>query len=75
MYIIINKTTNTHIEYKGSWPGDMLEALLDVGDDVIVISLYSNTIKVPKCVLNGYQDYWEWVDYNLPVNHLVDRFG
>lgn len=61
MYIIINKTKRTTIYHKGSWPS--LEKELDRGDRIIVISLYSNTIKVPyKLEYNGIVE-WEWDNY------------
>jgi hypothetical protein len=71
MYIIINKTQNTIERYKGNAPN--LDEELDNGDEVIFISLYSNTIKVPyQTTLNGITD-WNWTDYQLPVSTIVDN--
>ena len=47
MYIIINNTTNTKTSVEGNFPSTYLEDRLEQGDDLIVISHYSNTIKVP----------------------------
>lgn len=65
MYIVRNNTKNTTIYYEGGWPNALLENLLEKGNDIIVISLYSNTIKVPNK-----EDYcgiteWDWVDFPL----------
>lgn len=63
MYIIINKTKNLSVNYTGSFPS--LEKDLNNGDKIIVISLYSNTIKVPFATeLNG-EIEWNWTDYNI----------
>lgn len=68
MYIIHNKTKRTSNSYEGSWPQDMLEKMLETGDRVIVISLYSNTIKVPYLEeLNGIRE-WYWENFPL-LNH------
>lgn len=65
MYIIHNKTKRTSHQYEGSWPSELLEKQLEKGDRVIVISLYSNTIKVPyKLEYNGITE-WEWEDFPL----------
>ena len=47
MYIIINKTKGTKNALEGDFPSNYLEERLEEGDDLIVISTYSNTIKVP----------------------------
>lgn len=63
MYIIINKTRQSNTPYEGSWPVEHLEQMLNKGDRVIVISLYSNTVKVPYYVeYNGIKE-WEWENY------------
>lgn len=65
MYIIHNKTKNTTLHHEGSFPSELLEKQLEEGDRIIVISLYSNTIKVPYSVeLNGIAD-WEWENFPL----------
>ena len=58
MYYIINKTTNQTTTHHGDWPN--LNEQLTNGEDIIVISVYSNTIKVPYME----NDCWEWKDYN-----------
>ena len=66
MYIIINKSKKTTIKYEGDWPD--LDEELNAGDKVIVISLYSNTIKVPYYTeLNGIVE-WRWDDYPFDPN-------
>jgi hypothetical protein len=63
MYIVINKTKNTTTEYSGVWPN--LDEVLNQGDKIIVISTYSNTIKVPyKEELNGNVE-WAWESFSL----------
>ena len=63
MYIIINKTKQTYIKYDGSWPD--LTTELERGDRIIVISLYSNTIKVPyRLEYHGIVE-WEWENFPL----------
>lgn len=65
MYIIHNKTKNTSIHHKGSWPDEFLEKQLNQGDKLIVISLYSNTIKIPyELNYHGIKE-WEWDDFPL----------
>ena len=67
MYIVINHTKQTRTVIEGSWPN--LEKELERGDKIIVISLYSNTIKVPYLnELNGINE-WEWVSYDLIKTH------
>jgi hypothetical protein len=68
MYIVINKTLNTTKRYKGNWPDHHLLPLLNDGNDVIVISLYSNTIKVPFSTEQYGEKEWEWTDYPLPID-------
>ena len=38
--------------------------MLDNGDDIIVISTYSNTIKVPVGFGTKYKGQWEWKEYD-----------
>jgi hypothetical protein len=59
MYYIINRTTNQTTTHYGNFPD--VDDLLNGGDDIIIISLYSNTIKVPY---KEYDDNWGWKDYN-----------
>lgn len=66
MYYIINKTTNTHNTIEGNYPMAWIDSLLDKGDDIIVISTYSNTIKIPIGFNEEYGEY-VWKEYNLPA--------
>jgi len=66
MYLIINKTQNKTVKYLGNFP-DMYEEL-ERGDKIIIISLYSNTIKVPFIEDVEYgENIWSWEDYPLPL--------
>jgi hypothetical protein len=66
MYTIINKSKRTTIKCEGDWPD--LDEELNAGDKIIVISLYSNTIKVPYYTeLNGIVE-WRWDDYPFDPN-------
>jgi hypothetical protein len=58
MYYIINRTTNQTTTHFGDWPN--LNEQLTNGEDIIVVSLYSNTIKTPYME----NDCWEWKDYD-----------
>lgn len=65
MYIIINKTKNTKTKHEGNWPEKYLEQMLEAGDKVIVLSTYSNTIKVPYFVeYNGIKEL-KWENYSF----------
>lgn len=64
MYYIINRTKRTTVTHNGDWPLSYLDELLNQGDEVIVISTYSDTVKVP---VKNYEDGYDWVDYNLPT--------
>lgn len=66
MYLIINNTTRHSDLISGDWPADLIEKMLYNNEKFIVVSLYSNTIKVPT---KGETD-WEWEDYNLPSDLL-----
>ena len=65
MYIIHNNTKQTVYHHEGSWPVDELEEQLNKGDKVIVISLYSNKIKVPNKVEYNGKVWWEWDNFPL----------
>lgn len=65
MYIIHDKTENTTAHYEGNWPVEYLEKMLNKEHRIIVVSLYSNTIKVPyKLEYNGIVQ-WEWENFPL----------
>lgn len=63
MYIIINKTRQTCDRHTGNFPN--LDKLLNKGDKIIIISLYSNTIKVPHFVDYNNIPEWDWEDFSL----------
>tara|TARA_R110000868_G_C10717827_1_gene750536 strand:+ start:56 stop:292 length:237 start_codon:yes stop_codon:yes gene_type:complete len=71
MYIIINNTTRERLSHEGNYPGNYIEDLLNKGDDVIVISLYSNTIKIPQLeVINGLNE-WSNKEYSLCMDIIA----
>lgn len=64
MYIILKRNfASEPIFIEGSWPSKELEALLEDGADIIVISTYSNTVKIPRLVDDNGEVDWEWEDY------------
>jgi hypothetical protein len=69
MYIIINKTNNTTSTWEGNYPLHLIENMLEHNEDIIIISSYSNTIKIPNGFedLNGIREYL-WKEYPLPVD-------
>ena len=64
MYIIINKTSSDTTVSYGDFPICYIEDFLNRGDKLIVISLYSNTIKTPYLVdvIDGNNE-WLWDEY------------
>ena len=69
MYIIINKTKKTTIKCEGDWPD--LDEELNAGDKIVVISLYSNTIKVPYRIEHNGIVEWEWDSYPFDPKGLI----
>jgi hypothetical protein len=63
MYTIINKTQGKNFISIGNWPMDVIYSMLNNGDDIIVISSYSNTIKIPVGFGTEYEDEWEFKEY------------
>lgn len=71
MYLIINNTLNTTTIIEGNYPSHLVNALLQLKQDIIIISSYSNTIKVP----NGYIEIdgiieYSWKEYPLPNDFI-----
>ena len=69
MYIIINKTDNAQLNVVGDFPLRITEEMLRSGKSIIVVSTYSNVIKVPfRCGVdeNGNYEY-DWVSYPMPM--------
>lgn len=72
MYIIINKTQNKNVYYEGNFP-DMYEEL-ERGDDIIIVSLYSNTIKIPYISDVEYgENIWEWKEYRMELLDVINN--
>ena len=70
MYIVINKTKRKDFQFTGSWPSSIIEYMLDNGDDIIVISTYSNTIKIPAGFSTKYEGEREWKEYKYSPDML-----
>ncbi len=77
MYTVINKTTKTSTNYKGNFPYRLLVELLENDNDIIVISTYSNTIKIPYLEMdsNNYGETksskdWLFKDYNYSTEYF-----
>ena len=68
MYVIINKTQRKEFRITGSWPSDIVDYMLNNGDDLIVISTYSNTIKIPVGFGTECEDEWEWKEYGYSAD-------
>jgi hypothetical protein len=64
MYLIVNKT-GINIPIVGNFPTDLVNQMLEKGEDIIVVSSYSNTIKVP--FLNENNE-WDWKEYRTNIN-------
>ena len=47
MYTVINRTKKERSQYVGTFPHREAVELLEAGNDIIVVSTYTNTIKVP----------------------------
>ena len=72
MYLIINKTKNTCTKHVGSFPD--VDRLLNEGDKIIIISTYSNTIKVPYFVYSNGETEWEWRDFSFNPD-ILNQYG
>ena len=74
MYIIISKTQNKTTYAHGNFPNVYSE--LDNGNDIIIVSLYSNTIKVPY-IDHEQSEYgdnvWEWKEYKLDLLGIISN--
>ena len=65
MYKILNRTTGKIINVEGDWPDTLITKLLNEDNDIIVISFYSNTIKIPFEIdgVNTNDRDWNWKEY------------
>lgn len=77
MYIIINRTTKEETFIKGGFPYDHIVELLEDDNDVVIISLYSNTIQTPYLDLesNNYNETksghdWSFRDSPIHIETL-----
>lgn len=67
MYFIINRTKDESYTHNGFYPDNFIEELLKQGDDVIIISTYSNTIKIPKLKVENGETELDTKEYNIPM--------
>ena len=67
MYKILNRATGIVTNVEGNWPDTLVTQLLTENNDIIVISLYSNTVKIPfEIVGNTTNDRdWDWKEYRM----------
>jgi hypothetical protein len=70
VYTIVNKTTKVTYTHTGNFPMSFVDSLLNADNDIIVISTYSNTIKVPQLVVENGETRWEWTDYPFNPKNL-----
>ena len=71
MYIVINQTVRKEFRFTdGHWPETVIEYMLDKGDDLIVISTYSNTIKIPGGLSEKFEGEREWKEYRYSPDML-----
>lgn len=63
MYVILNQTKRKQFVITGGWPGDIIDYMLNNDDDLIVISTYSNTIKIPVRTYDS-KIRWDWKEYD-----------
>lgn len=71
MYTIINNTQKKNYTSYGDYPLDLIEYMLNNGDDIIVISSYSNTIKIPVGLSTDIPGEWEWKEYKYDCNMFI----
>lgn len=69
MYKIINNTQRKTFIYFGDYPRK-LDEMIENGDDLIIISTYSNTIKVPTIRPNNdnieySENGWDYDEYQF----------
>jgi hypothetical protein len=75
MYIVINHTTRKTQVAANGWPVKHVSALLDRGDEFIIISLYSNTIKVPTIGAVDAFGEQKWTEYKLPDLMVMMKYA
>ena len=73
MYIIINNTTRKNTNYVGNFPYKEIVEMLENDEDIIIISEYSNTIKVPylDTNTNNYGETKSSYDWAFKEYHFV----
>lgn len=73
MYIILNRTKKTTEKVEGNWPQEYLDRELEAGNDIIVISTYSDTIKVPTEKEEYGERIFVWRDFNIDIAKYMMR--
>lgn len=78
MYLIINNTTRHTETIEGSWPSEYLGSLMKQGQDILVISMYSRTIKVLELHECQYgidkPSAYSKSEYKLPLE-LINKYS
>ena len=69
MYILLNKTTKETDQYYNL--PDLTQLLVN-GNDLILISLYSNTIKFPFLEECDGIKYWSCTEMSLPIEMVTE---
>ena len=67
MYCIINKTRKENYTIEGDWPDYFIDKMLDEGNKLIVVSSYSNTIKVP---FKDEYGNWEFTEFEYNSENI-----
>jgi hypothetical protein len=76
MYIIINEDCSEPIiTIEGHFPLEYLSKRLENGEELIIISLYSNVIKIPNRTEENGIVSWEFTDYRLPINLINSKLN
>jgi|TARA_S200002703_G_scaffold102099_1_gene88453 hypothetical protein len=72
MYIIVNETKGTVHKFEGMFPN--LDEVYKNGDKFYLISLYSMTVKIPKCEEGSGKRIYQKEQYNLGWDVEYEEF-
>ena len=67
-YILINKTRKTVRILEGAWSEGRIKLYLMAGEKLVVISTYSNTLKIPTYCKED--DKITWEEFDIPAELL-----
>lgn len=75
MYIILDRTNNVTYKHEGNYPYDVILSMLQEGSNIIIISTYSNTIKIPQLEIeNGIEQLGECKEYTFPKELIAPKY-